>query len=134
MAVAPQDFLLIARRFNFGEEGVEIELRNAYRCAYYAVHHAAKQVLPRLNLTLIKADKGGSHADVEVSLLQAGTEQSKEVVAQMRRLKKFRVDCDYHLEKVLSRNVASARMAEAEVLFNTLQAMGGSVLAETINH
>lgn len=124
MAVVPQDFLDHAKTLCADEHGTEITFRNAYRCAYYAVHHAAKQALPRLSLRLVKASNGGAHADVEVSLLQAQTNQAKEVVMKMRRLKRFRVDCDYHLEKALSGKVAIIRMAEAEALFGTLEALG----------
>jgi len=131
MSVAPQDFLLLAQALDAGEDGSEIELRNAYRCAYYAVHHAAKQALPRLGLSLVKAPRGGSHADVEISLLQAGTEQAKAIVDQMRRLKKFRVDCDYHLQKSLSVKVATAHMASAADLFAALEAIGRPAMADT---
>lgn len=124
MAVTPDDFLALSKAIDGKSNCSEIELRNAYRCAYYAAHHAAKQALPRLGLALAKASNGGSHADVEVSLAAAGTYQSKRLVAQLQRLKRVRVDCDYHLDKNINANVLAVRMAEAQNAFVHLMSLG----------
>lgn len=124
MAVSPEDFLTLGRSVEGRADCSEIELRSAYRCAYYAVHHAAKQALPRLGLVLVKARHGGAHADVEVSLINAGTHEAKELVAQMKRLKRFRVDCDYYLEKTIDRGLLSARLADAADTFASLMRLG----------
>lgn len=124
MPVTPDDFLQLGKSVVEKDDCSEVELRNAYRCTYYAVHHAARLAVPRMGLAMLKAKNGGAHADVEVSLREAGTQEANELVAQMQRLKRFRVDCDYHLDKVINRGLYSLRIADAEATFQGLVELG----------
>ncbi|MBI6911034.1 hypothetical protein [Pseudomonas palleroniana] len=103
-----------------GQEGAaEIQRRNAGSRAYYALFHAALQAIRHKELPLLKVPGAGSHESVIATLCSMGP-SAKSIGESMSRIKRFRHDCDYHVDMPIGLKKTAMQISEAQILIGKL--------------
>ena len=119
MPVEASEFMDSAHGF-MGQEGVaEIQRRNAGSRAYYALFHAALNAIERKGLPLLKVQGAGSHESVIATLCSMGP-SAKSISESMTRIKRFRHDCDYHVDLEIGPKKTAMQISEAQILIGKL--------------
>lgn len=113
MSVQPEDFLQFAE--DILKKTTEINCRNAAGRAYYAMHLAARRIVPKEAL----APNKGSHEAIIDALFQgkgiqlSATEQRK-IAALLKEGKRLRVKADYEINAPFPASQADTAIAFAQ--------------------
>lgn len=119
MAVDAVDFLGIAQGMMDQKTVSEIHLRTAGSRAYYSLFHSAKEVIDRKGIRLIKVAGAGSHESVIATLCSMGP-AAKSIGESMGRIKRFRHDCDYHINIHVGPKKVAVQMSVVAELISKL--------------
>jgi len=119
MSVEAADFMDSAHVFMGQEGAAEIQRRNAGSRAYYALFHAALQAIRRKDMPLLKVQGAGSHESVIATLCSMG-HSAKSIGESMSRIKRFRHDCDYHVDLEIGPKKTAMQISEAQILIGRL--------------
>jgi len=119
MPVEASEFMDSAHGFMVQEGAAEIQRRNAGSRAYYALFHAALNTIERKGLPLIKVQGAGSHESVIATLCTMGP-SAKSISESMSRMKRFRHDCDYHVNLPIGQKKTAMQISEAQILIGKL--------------
>nr|DAF79084.1 MAG TPA: hypothetical protein [Caudoviricetes sp.] len=119
MPVEASEFMETANGFMGQEGATEIQCRNAGSRAYYALFHAALNTIERKGLTLVKVQSAGSHESVIATLCSMG-HSAKSISESMSRIKRFRHDCDYHVDLEIGPKKTAMQVSEAQILIGKL--------------
>lgn len=119
MSVEAADFMDSAHGFMGQEGAAEIQRRNAGSRAYYALFHAALNTIERKGKPLIRISGAGSHESVIATLCSMG-DSAKSIGESMGRMKRFRNDCDYHVELEIGPKKTAMQVSEAQILIGKL--------------
>lgn len=114
-----RDFLVTAR--HLATRGNEADDRSAISRAYYAVFHAARDLLAALRFQTPRADR--AHNYLYVRLNNCGTQRVEDAAFLLDGLRGLRNHADYDLRRPLPTNAVADGIADAELVLQTLDAL-----------
>jgi len=101
--------------------GTEAAWRSAVSRAYYAVFHAARELLDDLGFAVPRGDR--AHGHLWLRLSNCGDRQVQDAGREMNDLRRGRNRADYDVNAPLSSFTAAALVADAEQIIKTLDAV-----------
>jgi uncharacterized protein (UPF0332 family) len=113
-----RDFLTLAQAL--AAQTTEAAWRSAVSRAYYAAFHVARRLLEDLGFTVPSDEK--AHAYLWLRLSNSGDPQTLRAGSDLRDLRRYRNEADYHLWRFVPQSLAVHRLHIAERIIQWLDA------------